>query len=75
MDSSVGCSVGVSMSTKWARQKVDVTAWCTLPSYSDRASREVVLAECYEQVSSEVKARLEEVADRFFPDADWEEPS
>ena len=74
MDASVGLSIGVTMSTKYVRQKIDVTAWCTLPTYSDRASRDVVFEECYGQVMGEIESRLHAISTRFFPDVAWEEP-
>ena len=73
MDASVGLSIGVAMSTKYVRQKIEVTAWCTLPTYPDRDSRDAVFEECYEQVVGEIESRLHVISTRFFPGVDWEE--
>jgi len=64
---STGLSVTVGMSTEFARQKVEVGVWCTLPCAPDDAS----IAAAYERAATiamtEADTRLSNAIAKFFP--------
>ena len=64
---SVGLSVSIGGNTDFGKEKIEVAAWCTLPSTPDDAG----IAETYERCAlitmDEVRRRLDEASDMFFP--------
>ena len=64
---SAGLSVTVGMSTEFARQKVEVGVWCTIPCATD----DVSIAAAYERAAviamTEADTRLTNAIAKFFP--------
>jgi hypothetical protein len=64
---SVGLSVSVGASTEFAREKIEVSAWCTLPCKPE----DKAIAEAYQRaaiiVMTEAQNRLDEASAKFFP--------
>ena len=65
---SVGMSLSMGSSTEFARQKLEVSAWCTLPSLPDTESIAATYDLCKEIVFDECKRRTNEAVDAFFPE-------
>lgn len=65
---SVGLSLTAGQTTAFARQKLEVTAWCTLPCKPDPQSIQEAYNACYEFVESTVKQRSMQAIETFFPD-------
>lgn len=65
---SVGLSVSVGQSTEFARQKIEVAAWCTLPCLPDEVSVRDAYQACYDIVTEEISARSNQAIQRFFPE-------
>lgn len=71
---SVGVSVSAGMSTEFAREKIEVAAWCTLPCLTDRKSIEATYDAAYEYAADRAKSSLDRAAKEFFPDLYREDP-
>jgi len=70
---SVGISVSAGMSTEFAREKIEVSAWCTLPSLTDRKSIEATYDTCYSYAAEKAKSSLDRAVKEFFPDLSRED--
>tara|TARA_R110002126_G_scaffold416_24_gene2870 strand:+ start:786 stop:1040 length:255 start_codon:yes stop_codon:yes gene_type:complete len=64
---TVGCSLTVAQSTEYSREKLEVTAWCTLPCLPEEESIQEAYQAAYNFVSAEVKARSDEATRDFLP--------
>lgn len=64
---TVGISASVSQSTDYAREKYEVSAWCSLPVLADDESIREGYDVAYEYVMSELERRESDVQTRFFP--------
>jgi hypothetical protein len=64
----VGCSVGTAMKTKWARESVDVAAWCTLPCDITPEARADAFEEAKHMCVEEVGRIMTATLDTYFPD-------
>lgn len=64
---TAGMSLCVGMSTEFARQKIEVGVWCTLPCTPDDAA----IAAAYERAATiamtEADTRLSNAVQKFFP--------
>lgn len=65
--STVGLSVSVSESTDYAREKYEVSAWCSLPTPTDPESIQESYEIAYDYVVEEIERRRSDVRKRFFP--------
>jgi len=68
---TVGVSISVSVSSEYARQKVEASAWCTLPCGDTEEAREERYNEAAMTAMDQVERRLTEAVERFFPDVTW----
>jgi hypothetical protein len=64
---SVGISATVGESTEYAREKFEISAWCTLPAYANEEAIVETYEVAYEFVASELERRKEDIKRRFFP--------
>lgn len=64
---TVGCSVTVGTATEFVREKIEVSAWCTIPCAPDEETMKETYDECYALVVEQAKKRLDSVVDTFFP--------
>lgn len=64
----VGMSISAGMNTDFGREKIEVSAWCTLPCLTDAVSIEKTYARCYELALGQAKTKLDQVVEEFFPD-------
>lgn len=64
---SVGFSATIGQSTEYAREKLEVSAWCTLPCPPEEAAVLETYQYCYDFVTSELERRSDEAIDKFFP--------
>lgn len=64
----VGMSISAGMNTDFGREKIEVSAWCTLPCLTDAVSIERTYARCYELALGQAKTKLNQVVEEFFPD-------
>jgi hypothetical protein len=64
---SVGLSLTVGQSTEYAREKIEVSAWCTLPCEPDEEVMQATYEACYEFVAREIQERSSDALERFFP--------
>ena len=71
----VGISVSAGASSKFARQKIEVAAWCTLPCHPNTAARQAAFDQAMEDVMDQVMQRLDQAADAVHPDVNWKEPN
>jgi hypothetical protein len=65
---SVGISIAIGTSTEFSREKVEVTAWCTVPCGITEPEKRAALQDCVDFVKSELHARRDEIVAEFFPD-------
>ena len=66
---SVGISLTAGQSTEYAREKLEVAAWCTIPCEPNDESIKEAYQIAYDLVTTEVKARTGEAIDALFPDS------
>jgi hypothetical protein len=64
---TVGLSVSIGQSTEYAREKFEVSAWCTLPCRPNEEDMQDTYEECYSWVTRELERRSDDVVDKFFP--------
>lgn len=64
---TVGISASLGQSTDFAREKYEVTAWCSLPVPADDESIREGYEVAYDYVVSELQRREKDVQKRFFP--------
>lgn len=65
---TVGLSVSVGRSSNFAREKYEVTAWCSLPVPADAKSIAHGYDLAYAYVMGELERRDSDVEARFFPE-------
>ena len=65
---SVGLSVTVGRSKKFAEKKLEIGAWCTMPCLPDPASMEEAYEICAAYVAEQADVRFNENFARFFSD-------
>lgn len=61
-------SVSAGMNTEFGREKIEVSAWCTLPCLTDPRSIERTYQQCYDLALHQAKTRLDQAAREFFPE-------
>jgi hypothetical protein len=66
----VGLSLTAGMSTEWAREKIEVSAWCTLPCDDDPAAIQATYDTCYSWVLQQVQEKLDDASNLIFPPVD-----
>ncbi len=64
---SVGFSATIGQSTEYAREKIEVSAWCTLPCPTTEDAITETYQYCYDFVTNELERRSDEAIDKFFP--------
>jgi hypothetical protein len=65
---SVGVSLTVGRSTQYAREKIEVSAWCTLPCSPDEESIMSAYEAAYAFVEHESEERASQALEKFFPE-------
>ncbi len=68
---SVGIGLSVGMNTDFGREKIEVSAWCTLPCGKEDVQDTYDL--CYGHVTRECKERLDDAITKFFPELEGQE--
>ncbi len=64
---SVGLSLTVGMSTKFAREKIEITVWETQPVFLDPADKRRAREEINASLTKEAAERLDAAVREFFP--------
>lgn len=64
---SVGISISAGMNTDFGREKIEASAWCTLPCLPDKKNMELTYDTCYAYASEKAKSSLDRAARDFFP--------
>lgn len=65
---SVGLSVSAGMSTGFStREKIEVSAWITLPCTEDPGDIQATYDVCYQWALSQVREKLDDATAQFFP--------
>lgn len=64
---SVGLSVNVGFNTEYGKEKLDVSAWLTLPSDTTEEAIEKTFKEIAERIFEEAHMRLDQGVERYFP--------
>lgn len=64
---TVGISLSMGQSTDYGREKYELTAWCSLPVPADEESIKDGYEVAYAFCMNELKARENDVQERFFP--------
>ena len=64
---SVGISVSAGMNTEYGQEKIEVSAWCTLPCMTDTASIERTFGLCYELAEKHAREKLDLAGKSIFP--------
>jgi hypothetical protein len=63
----VGMSVGIAMSTEFAREKIEVSCWESRPCHDNPQDRERVKAEIADALTRESGERLDACIRAYFP--------
>ena len=64
---SVGFSVNVGFNTDYGKEKLDVSAWLTLPSDTTEKAIEETFKKIAERVFEQAHLRLDQGVERYFP--------
>ena len=72
---NVGLSLTLGRSTKYAAEKIEVSAWCTLPCLPDEESIKETYQVAYDFVESEAGARANQALAKYFPELLTEDDS
>lgn len=71
---SVGLSLSAGLSTGFStREKIEVSAWITLPCTEDPGDIQATYDVCYEWVLHQVREKLDDASGQFFPSTTQEE--
>lgn len=65
---SVGVSLTVGRSSKFAREKIEASAWCTLPCLPEEEAIQETYEVAYNFVVHEVAERADQALAKFFPE-------
>jgi len=65
---SVGVSLTVGRSTQYAREKIEASAWCTLPCEPNEEAIQEAYEAAYAFVEHEVGQRADQALQKFFPE-------
>lgn len=65
---SVGVSLTVGRSTPYAREKIEVSAWCTLPCEPTEEDVRETYQVAYDFVAHEAEMRSDQALQKFFPE-------
>lgn len=69
LTASVGLSISAGMKhADFARQTIEVSAWCTMPCEPTPEAMSATYDECYNHVITQVNNRMIDAAGQFFPD-------
>lgn len=68
LTASVGIAIHVGRSTQFAREKIEVGVWCTLPSAPDKSAMTQQLGLAKRFAAHEAQEAMNELGSRFFPE-------
>ena len=64
---SVGIALTVGQSSDYAKEKIEVSVWCTIPCAPNPDAIQEAYEYCYDYVSTEVEQRSDAAVEKFFP--------